>query len=70
MLSEFSLTVLALLFSLVGLQRWRKPKLPLPPGPKGYPIVGNLFKRPTKNQWMKYLEWSKEFNSDQSTIYY
>ncbi|KAL4267508.1 cytochrome P450 family protein [Pleurotus pulmonarius] len=64
MLSEFSLTVLALLFSLVGLQRWRKPKLPLPPGPKGYPIVGNLFKRPTKNQWMKYLEWSKEFNSD------
>ncbi|PFH47987.1 hypothetical protein AMATHDRAFT_66464 [Amanita thiersii Skay4041] len=38
--------------------------LPLPPGPKGWPIIGNLLDMPPKFEWMKYHEWCKEYDSD------
>ncbi|KAG9225725.1 hypothetical protein CCMSSC00406_0009322 [Pleurotus cornucopiae] len=61
--SNTLLAILALLLSLTGFYRWRcRARLPLPPGPKGYPIVGNLFDKPTEYHWVKYLEWSKEFS--------
>ncbi|KAF7430208.1 hypothetical protein PC9H_005910 [Pleurotus ostreatus] len=37
--------------------------LPLPPGPKQYPIVGNL-NLPNKDQWIVYDRIAKEHNSD------
>jgi len=42
-------TVLGLLvFCILVLARrkWRKPTLPYPPGPKGYPILGNVLDLP------------------------
>jgi hypothetical protein len=33
--------------------------LPLPPGPKGYPIIGNLFDLLVDRAWLVYNEWSK-----------
>jgi hypothetical protein len=33
--------------------------LPLPPGPKGYPLIGNLFDLPVNKAWLVYAEWSK-----------
>ncbi|KAJ3916252.1 hypothetical protein F5877DRAFT_69207 [Lentinula edodes] len=39
-------------------------KLPLPPGPKGLPIIGNALNYPTKTPWVKYAEWSREYGSD------
>ena len=32
---------------LILARRWRKPALPYPPGPKGYPILGNALDLPT-----------------------
>ncbi|KAJ2928446.1 hypothetical protein H1R20_g8642, partial [Candolleomyces eurysporus] len=48
-----------------GLLKWRKrSNLPLPPGPKGAPLVGNLFQIPREEGWKKYHEWCKEYNTD------
>ena len=35
--------------------------LPLPPGPKGYPLIGNLFDMPTVKPWVVYDEWRKTY---------
>ncbi|TFK25347.1 cytochrome P450 [Coprinopsis marcescibilis] len=39
-------------------------RLPLPPGPKGYPLVGNLFDIPPDFAWEKFNSWCKYYNSD------
>lgn len=42
--------------------RRRNPsRLPLPPGPKGYPLIGNIFDMPTSHQWHTYAEWAKVY---------
>jgi len=42
---------------------WRRrnnpDRLPLPPGPKGYPIIGNLLGMPTDKPWQEFDRWSK-----------
>ena len=35
--------------------------LPLPPGPKGYPLIGNLFDMPAHKPWVVYDEWRKTY---------
>ncbi|KXN89170.1 O-methylsterigmatocystin oxidoreductase [Leucoagaricus sp. SymC.cos] len=35
--------------------------LPLPPGPKGYPIIDSLFDIPTNKPWLVYNEWTKKY---------
>ncbi|KAL4259692.1 hypothetical protein AB1N83_007767 [Pleurotus pulmonarius] len=64
MIRDFTFAVVALLLTFVGYHQRRKSRLSLPPGPKGYPVVGNLFELPSQQQWIKFLEWSNEYNSD------
>lgn len=33
----------------------------LPPGPKGYPIVGNLFDLPPTHFWEKFSAWGRQY---------
>jgi hypothetical protein len=49
--------------AFVLLQSQKRGQYPLPPGPKPKPFVGNIFDMPTGKTWVKYLEWSKEYNS-------
>ena len=56
----------ALLFGcmLFGQLKKGNPKgLPLPPGPKGYPLIGNLFKFPIVSPWLVYEEWCKTYGT-------
>lgn len=36
--------------------------LPLPPGPKGWPLVGNTFQLPRGNPWRLYDKWSRIYD--------
>ena len=59
----------ALFFSLVLFRQSKKGNdgnpsgLPLPPGPKGYPLVGNLFDMPAQKSWVVYDEWRKIYGN-------
>ncbi|KAJ7181302.1 cytochrome P450 [Mycena crocata] len=70
MLFPFALS--SSLWSLVGASilfytvRWKpsRSRLPLPPGPKKLPLIGNLLNIPAERQWETYAQWSKDFESD------
>ncbi|KAJ7762871.1 cytochrome P450 [Mycena olivaceomarginata] len=44
--------------------RRNRSGLPLPPGPKKLPLVGNVFDIPPTHPWETYMAWSKEYNTD------
>jgi len=68
--SLFIVTALVYLFTRSRrIAHERNPKgLPLPPGPKGLPIVGKLFDRPIEKPWLIYEEWSKVYGKVYSDV--
>ena len=56
-----------LFISILTLLRWLRGYFirssSLPPGPKGYPIIGNLLDVPTQTPWIRFAEWSKVYGT-------
>jgi cytochrome P450 len=42
----------------------RRNSYNIPPGPRGWPLIGNALNIPSKHPWKVYLEWSKKYHSD------
>ncbi|KAJ7617238.1 cytochrome P450 [Roridomyces roridus] len=59
----FTGTLLTALCTLWSRQSSRT-KLPLPPGPKPLPFIGNALDIPASYQWETYARWAKEYDSD------
>jgi hypothetical protein len=57
-------TFIAIAGLLIGIYiatRRKSTSLPLPPGPKPLPIIGNVHQAPKSHGWNTYREWSKQY---------
>lgn len=60
-----------LVASLATIYLWSNRKrytLPLPPGPKGWPFIGNIFDIPMVKGWEVYHRWCKELGEYSSLL--
>lgn len=39
----------------------KNARAPLPPGPKGLPIIGNVLDMPKSFEWVTFIEWSRKW---------
>ncbi|TFK45989.1 cytochrome P450 [Heliocybe sulcata] len=64
----YTASSLDLLFVLLGslcvwqiLQSRNRSRLPRPPGPKGYPLIGNALDIPTSRAWETFARWGEQW---------
>ena len=59
--------VLISIFAIVligGVILPRRNARPWPPGPAGYPLIGNALSIPTKRAYVKFLEWKRQYGKN------
>lgn len=46
-------------YTVVFWSRQSKPAIPTPPGPKPWPLIGNIFDLTAHELWLRVTKWSK-----------
>ena len=61
--AHFLILVGIVIIYVLSLAKWkaRTRGLPFPPGPKGLPVVGNMFNLPTHRPWIAYSDVCNEY---------
>lgn len=54
-------TVLLALALALFLRQSNSRKGPLPPGPKGWPLIGNMLDLPKSRPWVQMEKWTREY---------
>ena len=62
-----SISAILGLFILYLVRYFASPYRKLPPGPCGYPIIGNLLELRSE-QWLKFTEWRKKYGGFVTSI--
>jgi hypothetical protein len=65
----FLLGIILGLVVLYAAQSFASPYRKLPPGPRGYPIIGNVLEKGA-GQWLKFSEWQKKYGEFMDTKSY
>jgi len=59
---QLALLLSVLILTLIPLYRaLKRARLRLPPGPKGWPLIGNLLDLPQTNFVESYTEWAQKY---------
>ncbi|KZP02374.1 cytochrome P450, partial [Athelia psychrophila] len=63
-MNKYTATLTVLVFGAIYVVKTWTRRSRLPPGPRGWPLIGNLLDMPSTDEWRTYAQWVKEFNSD------
>lgn len=58
---SFELIIITLGFVFIARRVWIHRRSALPPGPKGWPIIGNILDVPKQNGHLAYVEMGRKY---------